>query len=291
MIAFAEGAAGMDRHADQYYVSGYRDIAAFLAAAKDLDLKLFDTDAEGVTGDGVTQKERRHGKRGLMRWIMQSLAAAPLDYFEFGVMDCKTFNRVLTFVPHPGARFYGFDTFGGLPEPWVCETEDDSVGLRRDAGELAPVNPPAVYDARAVLYKGLFQDTLPEALERAFPAGRDPERRLFLNIDSDLYTSALYALTSMHLLLRDGDLVYFDEFFDAMNEFAAFNDYIRAYNSKAWFVPIARSYDGMLFRIEMPPADAARTAIIDRRTTHFLDRMRAYARTRVSLLKSADPGR
>jgi hypothetical protein len=76
-----------------------------------------------------------------------------------------------------------------------------------------------------------------------------------------------------------------------MNEFAAFNDYIRAYNSKAWFVPIARSYDGMLFRIEMPPADAARTAIIDRRTTHFLDRMRAYARTRVSLLKSADPGR
>ena len=113
---------------------------------------------------------------------------------------------------------------------------------------------------------------------------------MVLNIDSDLYSSALYALTSMHVLLRSGDYVYFDEFFDSLNEFSAFNDYIRSYNTKSWFVPVARAYDGMLFRIEIPEAEKP-AEVIDQRSTKFLERLKAYARARVSLLKANDPGR
>jgi hypothetical protein len=128
-----------------------------------------------------------------------------------------------------------------------------SVGVVRPAGDLKAAHPPAVYDARATLFKGLFQDTLPQALELAFPVGRQQHRPLFVNIDCDLYSGALYALASMHALLRSGDYVYHDEFFDAMNEFSAFNDYIRSHGTKDWFTPVARAYDGMLFRINLPP--------------------------------------
>jgi hypothetical protein len=288
MAHFVREIAGFEAHAEDYYASGYRDLDAFEAALQSVALTRFED--EGADEEPLTQKERRRGKRGLMRWIFEKIGGAPLDYFEFGVMDCKTFNRVVELTPNGAARFYGFDTFEGLPEPWVME-RSEAVGVGRAAGELKAVNAPAVFDARATLFKGLFQETLPDALTLAFPEGRKDARPLFLNIDSDLYTSALYALTSMHWLLRGGDHVYFDELFDSMNEFAAFNDYVRAYNTKAWFVPVARAYDGLLFRIEPPPADAEGRAIIEKRTTGFLARAKAYARTRASLLKPANRGR
>ena len=155
--------------------------------------------------------------------------------------------------------------------------KDGSLWTGRDIGDLKAASPPAVYDERATLFKGLFQDTLPEALGRAFPQGRRADRLMVLNIDSDLYSSALYVLTSMHTLLRSGDYIYFDEFFDALNEFSAFNDYIRSYNTKSWFMPVARAYDGILFRIEVPEAETP-AELIDRRSTKFLDRLKAYVR-------------
>ncbi len=291
MVAYVQRAPGFDAHADAYYASGYRDLDAFKAAIAGVDVKLFEAEDAGPSGGrALTQKERRRGKRGLMKWILESLREKPLDYFEFGVMECRSFNRAIEWTPNRAARFYGFDTFDGLPEPWVKE-RGAAVALGRAAGELKAANAPAVYDARATLFKGLFQDTLPDALDAAFPSGRDAHRPLFINIDSDLYSSALFALTSMHPLLRAGDHVYFDEFFDAMNEFAAFNDYIRAYNNKAWFVPIARSYDGMLFRVTPPAGSLPPAGVIDRRSTRYLERMKAYARARVSLLKPVEPGR
>ena len=168
--------------------------------------------------------------------------------------------------------------------------KDGSLWTGRDIGDLKPASPPAVYDERATLFKGLFQEPCRKRSSGLFPWADEPDRLMVLNIDSDLYSSALYALTSMHPLLRSGDYIYFDEFFDALNEFSAFNDYIRSYNTKSWFMPVARAYDGILFRIEIPEAETP-AELIDRRSTKFLDRMRAYVRARVSLLKPNDPGR
>ena len=45
-------------------------------------------------------------------------------------------------------------------------------------------------------------------------------------------------------------MIYFDEFVDDLNEFAAFNDYIRSCYLKGRFKLIARALDGFLFRLE-----------------------------------------
>jgi O-methyltransferase len=283
-----------EAHASSYFADGFRDFEAFLTETKDSSLRLFEPNPAVAIDHGpirATQKERRLGKRGLLHWLLQSLAGHPIDYFEFGVMSCRTFNRAIEWTPSEDARFYGFDTFEGLPQPWVGARENGSLRMGREAGELKAAYPPAVYDKRAVLFKGLFQETLPDALQTAFPSGRQAHRPMILNVDSDLYSSALYVLTSMHTLHRTGDYVYFDEFFDTLNEFAAFNDYVRAYGTKSWFKPVARAYDGMLFRIEIPGSTRAPVEAIERRTTHFLERMKAYARARASLFMPNDPGR
>ena len=293
MVAIVRSSPKSEAHASSYFADGYRNVEAFLAEAKAFDIRLFEPNPAVSIDHGpirCTQKERRLGKRGLLRWLLQSVGGQPIDYFEFGVMSCKTFNRVIEWTPHDEARFFGFDTFDGLPQPWVRQRKDGALWLGREAGELKAAYPPAVYDERAVLFKGLFQDTLPEALQTAFPSGRQAQRPMLINVDSDLYSSALYVLTSMHPLLRSGDYVYFDEFFDALNEFSAFNDYVRAYNSKAWFKPIARAYDGMLFRVEMAGGREA-AEMIDQRSTHFLERVKAYVRARLSLRAPNDPGR
>ena len=293
MAAIVEKLPTDEAHVSRYYANGYRNIEAFLAETTRFSIRLFEPNPAVAIERGTinaTQKERREGKRGLMKWLVESFGRADFDYFEFGVMSCGTFNRVIEWTANSECKFYGFDTFDGLPEPWVRIRKDGSLWTGRDVGDLKSVGAPAVYDSRALLFKGLFQDTLPEALGRAFPNGRKPTRSLVLNIDSDLYSSALYALTSMHLLLRSGDFIYFDEFFDPLNEFSAFNDYIRSYNTKAWFVPVARAYDGMLFRVEIPKIEAP-AEIIDQRSTRFLDRLRAHVLARISLLKPNDPGR
>ena len=288
MAAIVEKLPKEDAEPSRYYANGYRNIDAFLAEAKRLPVRLFEPNPT-ATRATATHKERREGKRGLMKWLIESLGRRDFDYFEFGVMSCGTFNRVIEWTPNSESRFFGLDTFEGLPEPWVRGRKDGSLYVGRDIGDLKSASPPAVYDERATLFKGLFQDTLPDALERAFPQGRKSDRSMVVNIDSDLYSSALYVLTSMHTLLRSGDYVYFDEFFDPLNEFSAFNDYIRSYNTKSWFVPVARAYDGMLFRIAIPAAEAP-AVVIDRRSTKFLERLKAYVRARVSLLKANDPG-
>lgn len=294
MVAILKNSRHFEAHASSYFADGYASVEAFLSETKDSKVRLFEANPAGSIEHGqirVTHKERRFGKRGLMHWLLTSLARRPVDYFEFGVMSCKTFNRVIEWMPSDEARFYGFDTFEGLPQPWIRVRKNGALWMGRDAGELKADFPPAVYDKRAVLFKGLFQETLPEALVTAFPAGRKLGRPMILNIDSDLYSSALYVLTSMHTLLRTGDYIYFDEFFDALNEFAAFNDYIRAYGTRSWFKPVARAYDGMLFRVTLPDGTRAPADLIDRRSTRFLERMKAYLRTRVSLLQPNDPGR
>jgi hypothetical protein len=47
-----------------------------------------------------TQKERREAKRGLLFWLMESIGRQPIDYFEFGVMSCRTFGRVIEWAPN-----------------------------------------------------------------------------------------------------------------------------------------------------------------------------------------------
>src|ERR1700722_6594943 len=45
--------------------------------------------------------------------------AAPIFYMEFGVFEGDSMARIAERFSHPQARFFGFDSFEGLPEDWV----------------------------------------------------------------------------------------------------------------------------------------------------------------------------
>ena len=81
----------------------------------------------------------------------EQLADEPVDYLEFGVASGSSFKWWLQQNSHPSSRFFGFDTFEGLPEEWGPYAKGAM------AHSLESIN---ITDSRASFYKGLFQDTL-----------------------------------------------------------------------------------------------------------------------------------
>jgi len=119
---------------------------------------------------------------------------------------------------HPDSTFDGFDTFTGLPEDWG----DHGAGTFNVEGKL-----PDLQDSRLNFHKGLFQETLPGFLKNF-----STNHQLVINIDSDIYSSALYCLSSLDHLIKPGTILLFDEFLDPMHEFSAFYDYSRSFYKK-----------------------------------------------------------
>jgi hypothetical protein len=143
----------------------------------------------------------------------------PIDYLEFGVYEGGSIKRWLGLNRHPESRFYGFDTFEGLPEEWK-RINDKMQRSAFDTGGAVP----QVDDDRVEFVAGLFQDTLGGFLEKF-----EPRSQLVVHCDADLYSSTLYTLTKCDPILVPGTLVIFDEFSSVLNEFAALADYCSAY--------------------------------------------------------------
>lgn len=139
-----------------------------------------------------------------------------IDYFEFGVHEGRS---ILHWADNNGSkdsRFFGFDSFRGLPEHWNSAYPKG----RFDTNGCAPVT----RDPRVQFMHGLFQDTL-----RPFLATYAKRSQLVLHIDCDLYGSSLYCLTQMDQYMEPGTILIFDEFGDPQHEFRAFQDYLSAY--------------------------------------------------------------
>jgi methyltransferase family protein len=156
----------------------------------------------------------------LYRYVHQTILNHPsLDYLEFGVYRGESLLQWLRLNNHPESRFYGFDTFTGLPQPWqkfskvVAEKAWDAGGAI-----------PNVADNRVSFYKGLFQKILPDFL-RSYRA----ERPLVIHIDCDLYSASLYVLTQIDSIAKPGTVIIFDEFASLLHEFRALEDYCCAY--------------------------------------------------------------
>ena len=138
-----------------------------------------------------------------------------IDYLEFGVAKGESIKWWAKNITVANARFYGFDTFSGLPEDW---------GLFKKGDMNNNNEPPKTDDRRCVFYQGLFQQTLP-----GFLAGYEPERRKVIHMDADLYTSTYYVLTTLSPVLKAGDIIFFDEFNVPMHEFKAFTEWVDSY--------------------------------------------------------------
>jgi hypothetical protein len=151
--------------------------------------------------------------------FLAALSPGPIDYLEFGVHEGHSILHWAKRNEDPGSRFFGFDTFTGLPEDWSSSYRSGHF----DTGGRAP----ASSDPRVRFVKGLFQDTLPD-----FLTGFTPRDRVVINNDSDLYSSTLFCLTRLDRLLKPGAIVIFDEFGDVMHEFRALQDYVASYRRK-----------------------------------------------------------
>lgn len=147
------------------------------------------------------------------------LADEPMDYLEMGVYKGESLSYWSEIHKNPESRFWGFDSFEGLPESWryvggVIDSSTFDTGGR----------PPEIDDDRIEFVTGMFQDSVPGFVEKF-----RPRSRLVLHCDADLYSSTLYALTQFDRFLVPGSVVLFDEFASVMDEFAALRDYCAAY--------------------------------------------------------------
>lgn len=184
-----------------------------------------------------------NGKDGKSRvWLYQSvieqeaLDKGPINYLEFGVYRGDSLRWWLAGITHPDSRFVGFDTFTGLPERW---RPTELEGHFNANGAV-----PDIQDARCRFEIGLFQDTLP-----AFTSRTDLSGRVVVNLDADMFTSTLFVLTTLAPFLKAGDLVFFDEFSCPLDEFRAFEEFVRSFRVKYQAIAAVYGYTRVCIKI------------------------------------------
>lgn len=141
-------------------------------------------------------------------------------YIEFGVFKGSTFSWWLKNNENKNSRFYGFDTFNGLPESWGGYSKGDMLA-----------NIPKITDNRGEFFKGLFQDTLCPFIEDKKNELKSENVKI-IHLDSDLYSSAIFVLSQLYQYLREGDIIIFDEFNVALHEFKAFLEFTSSFYVK-----------------------------------------------------------
>ena len=134
-----------------------------------------------------------------------------VDYLEFGVSTGNSFRWWVNKLQNKKARFYGFDTFTGMPSKWrwLDQGHYDTSG-----------NPPKVDDNRIKFVKGLFQDTLPDFLKKL--ESKSKEKIVVINFDAVLYSATLFTLFELDKYFKNYYFI-FDQF--GTDECRAFHNY------------------------------------------------------------------
>ena len=174
---------------------------------------------------------------GLYKWVMEkeNLPGIAINYLEFGVASGYSFRWFVQQNSNTESRFYGFDTFTGLPEDWG-PYKKGSFGTEN--------KPPEIDDRRIKFYQGIFQQTLP-----GFVKEMNNGRRNVIMMDADLYSATLYALTTLAPVLKKGDIIFFDEFAVPTHEFKAFQDFIQSYYFNLELIAAANNYYFVAFKV------------------------------------------
>ncbi len=178
------------------------------------------------------------GRDWLYRTVIEreALDGKPLNYLEFGVYRGDSLRLWISNISQQDSRFVGFDTFTGLPERWR---------LTEQAGHFnANGLTPDIKEPRCSFEVGLFQDTLP-----GFVARTDLTGRLVVNLDADMFTSTLFVLTTLAPFLKPGDLIFFDEFSCPLDEFRAFEEFVRSFRVKYDAIAAVHGYTRVCIKI------------------------------------------
>jgi hypothetical protein len=69
-------------------------------------------------------------------------------------------------------------------------------------------------------------------------------------LDADLFSSTLYALTTLHPFIKKDDILIFDEFNVPTHEFKAFMDYVDSYYIQYEILAAVNNYFQVAIRIK-----------------------------------------
>lgn len=141
----------------------------------------------------------------------------------------------MTNISHPDARFYGFDTFTGLPE--------DFGPYKKGTFNSGTI--PTIRDGRGKFFQGLFQQTLPGFLKTF-----DHSKRTVIMMDADIYSATLFTLTSLAPYLKTNDIILFDEFVVPTHEFLAYRNFIDSYYIQLELIGVANNYYFAAFKVK-----------------------------------------
>jgi O-methyltransferase len=166
----------------------------------------------------------------------EDLSQLPLDYFEFGVATGASFKWWMAHNANADSRFYGFDTFEGLPEDF------GHVSKGSFAATVESLN---ITDPRASFYKGIFQDTLTPFLDQY-----KSSRRKLIHMDADLFSATIFSLSQLYRFLRDGDIILFDEFAVPKHEFMAFKIFTESFYTRYEVIGAANNYLFLAIKIK-----------------------------------------
>lgn len=186
--------------------------------------------------DFFSGNRNRNKRFGLYNYLITNfIGDKPINYLEFGVANGGSFYWWLENHQHPDSRFYGFDTFNGLPEDWGHFKKGDM----NNGNEILKTT-----DTRANFYQGLFQKTLPGFLKTL-----NNDKLTVIHIDADLYSSTLFTLTSFAPYLKKGDIIFFDEFCVPTHEFLAVKNFTESYYINLQPIAAANNYLFTAFQV------------------------------------------
>ena len=146
-------------------------------------------------------------------------------FLEFGTYKGELINFCSSLIPE--AKFYGFDSFEGLPESFSIWKR----GRFDIKGKLPKVN------KNVSLIKGYFNETLPKFLEE------HKEEAAFIHIDCDLYSSTKTVFDNIYDRIVPNTVIQFDEYYNypgwRNHEFKAFQEFCKKYNVEYEYIGIS----------------------------------------------------
>jgi hypothetical protein len=139
------------------------------------------------------------------------------DYHEYGCHRCRTFRMALTEARRhnlDAMKFWAFDSFEGLPDP----TTETSVS-KWTRGALTTseehfkdiVKEHGIYVDHVHTVRGFYDQSLTPELQKRFVESE--AKAALINVDCDLYESALPVFDFIEPLLQDGTVIYMDDLF------------------------------------------------------------------------------
>jgi hypothetical protein len=159
------------------------------------------------------------------------------DYYEFGLYRGYTFwwaQQAALRLGNPGMRFFGFDSFEGLPEVRGADRKAGvffSGDYRCGRAEVERNLTDHGFDwSRAALVEGYFDKSLTREIQVEHRMGT----AALVMIDCDLYQSTVPVLAFIGDLLQDGAILLFDDWrafgtSEERGEPRAFREYLAAH--------------------------------------------------------------